>query len=52
MNIDQRIEALTQSVELRAGVMRDNEMHANARFEELERSMTQLAKTMNRLANR
>jgi len=38
MNIDERLEALTQSVELIAGLQRDNEKH-----------MTRMIKTMARL---
>lgn len=36
MNIDERIEALTQSVELLAQMHRDNEVKYDQRFEHLE----------------
>lgn len=68
MNIDERLEklterheALTQTVEIVAGMQRDNEKRMGALEESmrtlsgttsrLETSMTTLADTMNRLAN-
>jgi prefoldin subunit 5 len=47
MTIDERIEALTQSVELLAGFHRD----AEQRMEKLAESMGQLTDTMTRLGN-
>jgi hypothetical protein len=47
MSIDERLEALTQTVELLAGMQRVNE----ERMEKLERAMEKLTDTMNRLPN-
>ncbi len=47
MTIDERLEALAQSVELLAGFQRDNE----ARMAKLEGYMVTLTETMDRLAN-
>jgi predicted nuclease with TOPRIM domain len=47
MTIDERIEALTQSVELLAGFHRDSEV----RMANLEGHMAKLTETMDRLAN-
>ncbi|HEU0139879.1 MAG TPA: hypothetical protein VFQ79_09225 [Bryobacteraceae bacterium] len=47
MTIDERLEALTQTVEIIAGMQQETER----RMQETERRMAQLADTMNRLAN-
>jgi t-SNARE complex subunit (syntaxin) len=47
MNIDQRLEALTQTVELIAAMQRDNEV----RMGRIEEAVVTLTDTMNRLAN-
>jgi non-ribosomal peptide synthetase component F len=58
MTIDERLEALTQSVELLATLHRDLERETAARFAETaaataktEERMGQLMETMNRLGN-
>jgi len=49
MNIDQRLEALTQSVELLAAIERDSEKRIEARFTKLIENMDRLAQATTRL---
>jgi len=49
MNIDERLEALTQSVELLAAVQRDSEKRIEARFTKLIENMDRLAQATIRL---
>jgi len=49
MTIDERIEALTQSVELIATFHRDLEQETAKNFARLERNMERLTTTMERL---
>jgi len=49
MTIDERLEALTQTVELLAQMHRDNERANAQKFAALAESTTQLMDTMNRV---
>jgi hypothetical protein len=51
MTIDERIEALTQSVELLATLHRDLEQSTAKNFERLEQNIGRLTTTVERLAN-
>jgi len=51
MTIDERIEALTQSLELLAGMHRDLEEATAKNFERLEGNIDRLTAIMERLAN-
>jgi hypothetical protein len=46
MTIDQRLEALTQSLELAAQMLRDNEARWEKRFGELEKAVVTLTDAM------
>jgi len=49
MTIDERLEALTQSVELMAHMPQENEKRYAERFNRNEERLAQLMDTMNRL---
>jgi hypothetical protein len=49
MTIDERLEALTESVELLASLHKDNEVRNEARMAELTEKMGRLSETMNQL---
>jgi hypothetical protein len=49
MTVDERIEALTQSLELLASLHRDREETSAKRSAETDEKMAQLADTMNQL---